>query len=404
MDARKLLGFVILTTVFVCASCAPVGPGTGGTAQNPDETPAPKDDVPPVKPATPNVVGSGLKQRIELAVKNVRERDLRTTTGFWTVFHGILGLGPSITLLDEMTGKRVNAVDYVRRGGAMRGLEFLPTRYGLDVKTTGPTGSGQGHQDQFVAEMGQWDMPLDQTFYVYGKEYTFADFVNHSKMRASVTENQELSWAILVIGQYVGTDAKWTNAKGEKLRFEDLLRYELDASMDQAACGGTHRLFDLAWVYHLHMQRGGKTEGIWREIVENTKKHRDLAKKYQNSDGTFSTDFFRGRGNAADKALRINTTGHTLEWMSLAFTDEELREPWVQEGANALSMLILDMAGQPIEGGSVYHAVHGLLIYYARVFDRETLGPPDLYFPLPNERVQVLPPPVEARDETPKKK
>ena len=63
-------------------------------------------------------------------------------------------------------------------GGAMRGLEFIPTRFGLDVKTTGPTGSGQGHQDQFIAEMGQWDMPIDQQFIVYGKDYTFRDFVD----------------------------------------------------------------------------------------------------------------------------------------------------------------------------------------------------------------------------------
>src|SRR5581483_2522888 len=152
------------------------------------------------------------------------------------------------------------------------------------------------------------------------------------------------------------------------------------------------------WVYHLHLQQGGKTEGVWKDIVAKTRHHRDLAKKYQNPDGAFSTDFFRGPGNSTDKALRINTTGHTLEWISLALSDEELREPWVQDGANALAMLILDMQGQPIEGGSVYHAVHGLLIYYARVFDRETLGPPELYFPLPGDRVIKLPPPEEVRE------
>ena len=63
----------------------------------------------------------------------------------------------------------------------------------------------------------------------------------------------------------------------------------------------------------------------------------------QNPDGSFSTDFFRESGNAADKQLRINSTGHTLEWLALALPDAELKEQWVQDAANALAMTILDL-------------------------------------------------------------
>jgi hypothetical protein len=73
--------------------------------------------------------------------------------------------------------------------------------------------------------------------------------------------------------------------------------------------------------------------------------------------------------------LRINTTGHTFEWLALALTDAELREPWVEDAANALALLILSVGDRPVEGGALYHAVHGLLIYHARVFGRDQLGP-----------------------------
>ena len=46
--------------------------------------------------------------------------------------------------------------------------------------------------------------------------------------------------------------------------------------------------------------------GVWQEIIEKTAKYRDQAKKYQNADGAFSTSFFSGPGDAADKELRIN--------------------------------------------------------------------------------------------------
>lgn len=380
MDAKKLTWAMLGAVALACAACGP----TSHTPPAEDDTPAPTPAGPvEVLIQAPKPLPDGPRYRIEAAVENVRGRDVLTTNGFWTVFHAVLGLGPGLKLRDPDTGEHVNAVDYICRGGEVPGMQFLPTKHGLDVTTTGPTGRGQGHQDQFIAEMAQWNMRPDQKFVVLGRDYTYMDFVRHTQMRASVTKSQELSWAVVIIGQYVGTDARWTNAYGEKLRFEDLVRYELDASVEDAACGGTHRLFGLSWAYHLHRQKGGKKEGVWKEIADKTVKYRDLAKKHQNADGTFSTDFFRGPGANPDKQLRINTTGHTLEWLSLALPDAELKEQWVQDAANALAMQILDLQGSPIEGGSLYHAVHGLLLYSARVYGPRFLGPPELFFPPP---------------------
>src|SRR5207244_13586850 len=69
----------------------------------------------------------------------------------------------------------------------------------------------------------------------------------------------------------------------------------------------------------------------------------------------------------------------SLEWLALALSDADLRQPWVQDAANALALMILDQQDASIEGGSLYHATHGLLLYYARVYDRTTLGPKELH-------------------------
>ena len=369
-------------TAVVGLTCAP--------AELPEEAaPLPADrrstEATEIIARKPEVLPPGPKLRIEAALENVRQRDLLTTNGFWTVLHGILGLGPDVTLLDPDTGERVNALELIASGRELRGLRFLPTAYGLDVQI-GPTMIGQGHQDQFIAEMAQWGIAPDYKFIVYGKEYTFMDFVRHTQMRASVTAKQELSWAIVVLGQYIGTDASWTNGAGEHIDFEDMIRYELDAPINEAACGGTHRLFGLTWAYYLHLANGGKATGAWKEVPGRIRKYRDLAKKYQNADGSFSTNFFRGPGDAADKQVRINTTGHTLEWLSLALTDAELRQDWMQNAANALALLILDMQGSPIEGGTLYHAVHGLTMYYERVY-----GPGDVI----RHKPMIPPPPAD---------
>jgi hypothetical protein len=366
-----------LRLVMIAAATAATGINCAPQGDPPRDAQSPGDKVDVAPPPAP--VPAAFKDRIDAALEHVRRRDLYTTHGFWTIFHGILGQGLEQTeLLDQTTGKRYKAIDYIRDGRhTVRGLEFVRMGdAGWEVQTQPGTGVGQGHQDQFVAEMTQWGMPPDTKFAFDGQAFTFADFTRYSKARASIKAKQELSWAILIIGQYYGIDISWTNEAGEKMNFEDMVRYELSQPIVESdkvenfppACGGTHRLFGLTWVYHLHLHKGGQKTGVWREVADKIEHYKKQARKFQNPDGSFSTSYLSGPGNAQDVQLRIGTTGHVLEWLSLALTKEELSEGWVQEAVNALVMMILESRSDPVEGGALYHAVHGLYIYRARVF------------------------------------
>src|SRR5207249_2763857 len=201
--------------------------------------------------------------------------------------------------------------------------------------------------------------------------FTFRDFCNHSKMRASVKAKDpkpELTWAIIVIGQYFGEgelqgnlytrNAKreieyqpWENERGEKLNYEDIVRYEVNEPITEpgVACGGTHRLFGLSWAYHLHLRRGGKTTGVWSDIADKVEEYKKLARKYQNADGSFSSNYFSGGGEAKQADPRIATTGHILEWLALALTDDELKKDWVENAVRAQCMMVFDAKGSPVE-------------------------------------------------------
>lgn len=345
-------------------------------------------DPPPVKDgvAKNSEAAEFLKNRLDAARQHIRQRSIPTTHSFWTVFHGILGVGPEQAMLfDAETGKKVKAMDHVRNGGnwrgeTMRGLEFRAHPDGtVEVVTRPGSGTYQGHQDQFIAEMTQWGLPRDTEFTIKGKKYTFDDFLRYSRNKASVNpqENQELSWAIIIVGQHYGTDHRWTNNLKEELSLEDILHYEIHQPIDTAACGGTHRLFGITWVYHLHRQNKGKKTGVWLEAAEHIDKYIQQARKYQNRDGAFSTKYVSEPANDLGAELRINTTGHVFEWLALALSDEELRQPWMQNAAEALTQLILDNSDRGINGGALYHAAHGLEIYRTRLF-----GPADAHPPL----------------------
>ena len=385
MRRMKYLFWLPAALAVFWASCAPVEtPSPGDRPQDTGD-----DDGPAKMPESLPPVRGGLKDRIEAALHQVWKRELRTDNGFWTVFHAILGTGFETTLQDPLTGKKVNAIEHIRSGGEVRGMEFIPTKNGLDVRT-GPQFVGQGHQDQFVAEMVQWGMTADKAFRVYDKDYTFMDFVRHSKMRASVKSDQELSWAIIMIGEFYGTNITWTNEKGERLTFDDVVRYELEQPVgENAACGGTHRLFGLTWAYFRHLEHGGKKVGVWKDVDAALDRYAQQARKYQNPDGTFSTKYLAGPGNAREIELRIGTTGHVLEWLAFALPAARLREQWVQDAAGALSLLILDSQSRSIESGALYHAAHGLHIYHDRVFG-----------PMPDRKAPVIP--LRPGEEIPK--
>jgi hypothetical protein len=356
-----------LGMLLILLSCAPTDRG-----EHDEKAPTPA-------PVTLAPLPTHLRGRIDAALEHVRRRDLQRGHSFWTVFHGILGVGPeSAMLFDNSTGKREKALDYICRGGEMRGLKFVaigPNR--ADVETMAGSGTGQGHQDQFIAEMAQWGMPRERRMFVQGKDMTFEAFILYSKERTSVKAAQELSWAIIIISQYFSTDIEWTNDRGEKLTFEDVVHYELTQPIqDSPVCGGTHRLFGLTWAYHLHMARGGKKTAVWQLVESTTRRYAELAKKLQNKDGSLSTEYLRGPGNNVhDLTLRIHSSGHVFEWLALALSDDEVRSDWMQEAAGAVSKMILENIDHALDGGALYHATHGLEIYRNRVFG-PTAHPP----------------------------
>ena len=116
MAAKTWLWLPVSAAALCILSCVPGDRPEGSSKEPPGQLPAPSaGEGSRVALSVPG----GPKARVEAAIENVRNRELSTNNGFWTVFHGILGLGPSVTLLDPETNRRVNALDHIGRGGSL---------------------------------------------------------------------------------------------------------------------------------------------------------------------------------------------------------------------------------------------------------------------------------------------
>ena len=174
---------MFILMVFIELSCAPGDVSSVSNDPSDDESIAPRPaELPPPAPG---------KAGIDSVLEHIRKRPLLKDLSFWTIFHGILGMGPDDAMVfDPETKQRIKAIDYIANGGEVRGLEFRPTPDGVEVETMPGSIIGQGHLDQFVAEVAEWDIPKNKKFIVEGKECTFEDFIRQAKAHASVTTSR----------------------------------------------------------------------------------------------------------------------------------------------------------------------------------------------------------------------
>ncbi|SVE46374.1 uncharacterized protein METZ01_LOCUS499228, partial [marine metagenome] len=98
----------------------------------------------------------------------------------------------------------------------------------------------------------------------------------------------------------------------------------------------------------------------WKDARKYLDKYVALSREFQQADGAFSAAVFYKAARPRSPRQLISTTGHALEWMSLALSPEELQQAWVLK---AIERMVADMEKFPTEvfsDGGLYHAAHAL--------------------------------------------
>jgi hypothetical protein len=223
-----------------------------------------------------------------------------------------------------------------------------------------------------LAVLAQCGLPPEQTIRVGDATYAMADYVNQVQRDLPRNTEREWSWTLIGLTTYLPTTASWTANDGQPWSIEQLVQEETEQGIERGACGGTHRLIGLAMALNRHLDQGGALEGPWAQAEQTIQHHIQLAKQLQNADGSFSTNYFARGGRSPDLADAIGTTGHTLEFLAIAMTQQQLAEPWVRRAAFRLCDVFRKTKEMPLECGALYHAAHGLVLYRHRVFGPNT--------------------------------
>jgi len=299
----------------------------------------------------------------------------------WQILHGVLAYGPDFPVLVD--GMPRPTVEYLLSGGEMRGWTVRPgdripwheDRVGLRAILDVGSRAGQGHPDQWLAVLSQCNLPGETEIKVGEQTFTVHDFVSQVMWDVPHVKDQEYSWTLIALSRYLDSDQKWTASDGQTWSLERLVDIESSHPLGSSACGGTHQLIGLTMALDSHDQQGGQPTGAWKKALDKIHEAIVTAQQYQNPDGSFSSNYFTAPGNSPDAADSIGTTGHTLEFLTLALDRQTLVEPWIRRAVAYLCDVFRKTKDVDIECGKLYHAAHALVLYREKVYGPKSYGP-----------------------------
>ncbi len=284
----------------------------------------------------------------------------------WEMMHALIGYGMHTEIYrGGSLGDPVNAAQWLCQNGTCNTQRLL---YVENNRIQAKQGVGvQGHFGQFLAILAQSRIGLSYSMRVDGQDFTVADLLESEKLGCQT--NMELTFKLIAIAHYSETlDETWKNSLGQDWSVSRLLKEEIAAPIRGAACGGTHRLMGLAYAVRKRELLEEPIEGEFKRARKYLDDYHRYTLALQNSDGSFSTEWFRGPGARNDIDRRLQTTGHILEWLAFSLPYEELSQPKVVKAVNYLASIMLNDPSRGWEIGPTGHAIHALMIYEERMF------------------------------------
>src|SRR4029078_7447985 len=165
---------------------------------------------------------------------------------------------------------------------------------------------------------------MDDSLVVGGRTFKVRDLVTQAQW--DIYDGMEATWTLMAFSTYLPLDTEWTAKDGTKWNIPRIVAMEAKQNLDDSACGGTHRMYALAVALNRYREAGGKVSDDPNDPWFQCQKKIDDAvatiRSYQQPDGSFSTNYFARPGTSSDIALRISTTGHALEFLTVALPDD----------------------------------------------------------------------------------
>ena len=282
----------------------------------------------------------------------------------WAVMHALLAFGSDYELIGP-NNQRVNAIGWMCHNGLCRTQRIFSPRGNGFVPNVG--GGVQGHQGQFLAILAQCQVPPDYPIQIGERRFTVEDLVHYEM--ATCRERSELTFKLIGLSYYLDSDKQWRSNDGKVWSIQKLIQEELAQPILGSACGGTHRLMGYSFAIKQRVLQGQSLQGQYLRAAKFINEFIEYTWQLQNPDGSFSTNWYEGRGNEPNVERRVQTTGHMLEWLLFTVSDTDARSVRVEKAVDYILANIYDNRQLKWPIGPRGHAERALALYHKRLTD-----------------------------------
>jgi hypothetical protein len=302
-----------------------------------------------------------VKSALDYYLKNPETTASRSP---WAVMHALLAFGSDYEMLGP-NNQRVNAIGWMCHNGLCKTQRIFTPRGNSFVPNVG--GGVQGHQGQFLAILAQCQVPPDYPIQIGDRKFTVEDLVLYEM--ATCREKSELTFKLIGLSYYLDSDKQWRSNDGKVWSIQKLIQEELAQPIVGSACGGTHRLMGYSFAIKQRVLQGQPLQGQYLRAAKFINEFIEYTWQLQNPDGSFSTNWFEGRGNEPNVERKVQTTGHMLEWLLFTVSDTDVKSRRVEKAIDYLMSNIYDNRHLKWPIGPRGHAERALALYHKRLSD-----------------------------------
>ncbi len=286
----------------------------------------------------------------------------------WAVMHAVLAFGADYEMIHAQG--RVNAIGWMCHNGTCRTQRmFTPNGKGF---TPNVGGGVQGHEGQFLAILAQSNVPLNFPIQIGSSKYTVEDLVRYEM--ATCKEKSELTFKLIGLSYYLDSNKQWRANDGKQWSIQKIIQEEMAQPIIGSACGGVHRLMGFSFSVRQRQLQGEPINGQYARAAKFVRDYVEYTWQLQNPDGSFSTNWYEGRGNEPKDERKVQTSGHMLEWLMYTIADEEITNPRVGKAIDFLLSKIYDQRSYKWPIGPRGHATRAVALYQTRT--KEILNSP----------------------------
>lgn len=199
-------------------------------------------------------------------------------------------------------------------------LEEKPT--GIQVRWGTEKGASY-HHDHLIACVTEAGATLDAPVFGPSRQGHTLNNVLQESLRDFRLDERETEWTAMAFGLWIPPVKTWTGGDGRDYSFDLIARRLLRGQKQYGVCSGTHRVYSLMLLIRLDDDHDILADDVREEVWSYLEATRDAISASQFADGSWPVNWPDGEEAVADPEdaeffQKIISTGHHLEWLSIA--------------------------------------------------------------------------------------